>query len=318
LRLDALTSEPVSATISAIRTGASYIERTVNIEPTAAIVPLPGNVTAGTRIVLDGRPSRDDDGLPSPLSYFWTQTAGPDVAIESPQSSVTNVTPTTAGTYSFQLIVRDGQADSAPATVTFAVEPAAGGPLASFTLKKSLVAGCKTVSGTVTLSAPAPATGTVVNVSDTLAAATAPATVKVAAGATSKNFTIKSSAVAANQSGTVTVAIGAQSLSQALTLRPMGMLSLTSATASVVGGANIDLTAKLECKAGPGPITVNVSSTNPALANPVAPSIVIPLGVQTAPVAVRTQAVGVTTKPKISASAGGIVKSKTLTVTPPP
>ena len=156
------------------------------------------------------------------------------------------------------------------------------------------------------------------NVSDTLPAATPPATIKVAAGATSKSFTIKSSAVAANQSGTVSVAIGAQSLGQALTLRPMGMLSLTSATSTVVGGAALDLTAKLECKAGPGPVTVGLSSTNPAVANPVTPNVVIPLGVQTAVVTVRTQSVGTTTKPKISATAGGIVKSKTLTVTPPP
>ena len=126
-RLDALTSEPVSVSIAGIRTGASYIERTVNIEPTAAIAPIAGSVTAGTRIALDGRPSRDEDALPSPLSYFWRQIAGPDVAIESPQSSVTNVTPTTAGTYTFQLIVRDGQSDSAPATVTVRSCPALAG-----------------------------------------------------------------------------------------------------------------------------------------------------------------------------------------------
>ena len=57
-----------------------------------------------------------------------------------------------------------------------------GGPglaIQSLTLKQSEVAGCKSLAGSVTISAPAPADGTVIAISDTLIAASAPATVTV-------------------------------------------------------------------------------------------------------------------------------------------
>ncbi len=95
------------------------------------------------------------------------------------------------------------------------------------TLKSSLVAGCKSVSGTVTISEPAPATGLVVYLSDTLGAATVPATVTVPAGATTKTFTVKSSYVGANQAGLVSATLGPTTLSQPLTLRPVGMYILS-------------------------------------------------------------------------------------------
>jgi len=48
---------------------------------------------------------------------------------------------------------------------------ASGQEITSLTLKQSLVAGCKSVAGTVTLSGPAPAEGLAIMLTDTLAAA---------------------------------------------------------------------------------------------------------------------------------------------------
>ncbi len=188
--------------------------------------------------------------------------------------------------------------------------------LASFTLAREVVAGCKTVVGRVTLPSPAPPGGVVVAVSDTIAAATAPATVTVAEGATSKSFTIKTVPVAANQSGTVTVGVAAATLSQPLTVRPMGLASLGLSPATVVGGRTSTGTVKLECNAGPGPVTVDLSTSNPAVAGPVAATVVVPQGL-------KSQAFTVATNPvlsKASATIAGIAsttsKARKLTVTP--
>ena len=94
--------------------------------------------------------------------------------------------------------------------------------LQSLTLKSAEVAGCKSVSGKVTRSAPAPAGGVVVTLADTLAAATPPATVKLLEGATYKSFTVKTVAVDARQTGTLSATLGSTTLSQPLDLRPIG------------------------------------------------------------------------------------------------
>jgi len=187
--------------------------------------------------------------------------------------------------------------------------------LTAVTLKSSLVAGCKSVGGSVTISEPAPATGLVVYLSDTLAAATVPATVTVPAGATTKTFTVKSSYVAANQAGLVSATLGTATLSQPLTLRPVGMYLLSVVPSPVVGGLTATGTAKLECKAGPGPITVTLGSSNAVASVP--GSISIPAGVQSGTFQVTTTPVVATTRTTLSATANGITKTKTLSVTAP-
>jgi hypothetical protein len=172
------------------------------------------------------------------------------------------------------------------------------------------------VSGKVTLSAPAPAGGVVVTLADTLAAATTPATVKLVEGATYKSFTVKTVAVDARQEGTVSATLGSTTLSQPLALRPMGMLSVALVPTKVAGTQPVAGTAKLECKAGPGPVTVNLASSQPAVAQPVAPAVVVSQGLQSASFDITTSKVLAKTTASISGTANGITKSKTLTVTP--
>jgi hypothetical protein len=188
--------------------------------------------------------------------------------------------------------------------------------LRSLTLKSAEVAGCKSVSGTVTLTGPAPAGGLVVTLSDTLAAATTPVSVNLLEGTTSKTFTVKTVAVSGRQTGLVSATLGGATLSQTLTLRPMGMLSVSLSPTTVVGTQRATGTAKLECKAGPGPITVSLASSQPAVAQPVAASVVVPQGLQSATFDVTTSKVLAKATAAISGTANGITKSKTLTVTP--
>lgn len=199
-----------------------------------------------------------------------------------------------------------GQANLVPSTVA----------LSSVKLSKSLVSGCKSVTGTVYLTEPAPATGVKIYLSDTLDAASVSATVTVPSGALSRTFTVKSSAVAVIQAGTVSATLGPVTLGQPLALRPMQMYSVSLTPTTVVGGNLVNGTAKLECKAGPGPVLVTLASTNAAVATPTAASISVPVGYTNAPFQVETSPVAATTKATISATANGSTKTKVLTVTP--
>jgi hypothetical protein len=191
-----------------------------------------------------------------------------------------------------------------------------GPVLTSLTLKKPIVAGCKPVTGTVTLSAPAPAGGAVVTLGETLASGSVPASVTIPAGATSKTFKVTTTARADSEAGTVSATYGGTTLTKSLTVRPMSVLSIPITPATLVGGGISSGVVKLECKAGPGPILVEFGSTLPAVASTLVPNVLIPAGVQTAPVTVTTSPVTATKKPKITATANGLTKSKTLTVTP--
>jgi len=187
-------------------------------------------------------------------------------------------------------------------------------PLARLTLSKSIVAGCQSVTGTVTLPAPAPVGGTTIPITETLVSATAPASVTVPAGATTAKFVIKTSPLLALESGSVGIVVDGLAVNQPLVVRPMGLSSLVLKPTSVAGSQPSAGTATLECAAGPGPVTVNLASSRPDLANPVAASIVVPQGVKTASFDVTTNAVQARSYATISGTANGITKSKKLTV----
>jgi hypothetical protein len=177
-------------------------------------------------------------------------------------------------------------------------------------------AGCLSVTGTVTLSVAAPASGITINLSDTLVSASTPATVVIAANTSSSAFTIKTVLVAVGESGTVRATLGTTTLTQDLTVRPMGVDCLSLKPSKVAGGKAVNGSATLECKAGPGPILVELSSTNPAVATPVPSSITVPVGAQLGSFDVATSPVAEKATPSINATANGVSKSQTLTVSP--
>jgi probable HAF family extracellular repeat protein len=200
---------------------------------------------------------------------------------------------------------------------TFLLTPVLRRDLASFALSESTVAGCLNLTGKVTLTRAAPAGGTRITIKDTLAAANTPISVTIPQGSVSKSFTITTSPVAATQNGTVAAILGGTSLTKKLKVRPIGMDSVTLTPNPVVGGRNVAGTAKLECKAAPGPITVSLSSSNSAVAKPTNSTVVVPAGTQAASFTVRTFAVSANKTATISGAANGVTKSVTLGVTTP-
>ncbi len=86
---------------------------------------------AGDLILLDGTASSDPDGAPSPLSFAWTQIEGPPVTLAGADEGVASFTPTALGTYTFRLVVSDGEAeddDTVSVTIVNQAPTADAGP----------------------------------------------------------------------------------------------------------------------------------------------------------------------------------------------
>jgi PKD repeat protein len=62
----------------------------------------------------------DADG--DPLTYDWSQTAGPDANLTQTTKTFLSFMPQKAGNYTFRLVVNDGEQDSAPSQVAVKIE----------------------------------------------------------------------------------------------------------------------------------------------------------------------------------------------------
>ena len=208
-----------------------------------------------------------------------------------------------------------GEAGDDFLTIKYTV-PSSGPALSALSVSPaSFPGGCKTSSGKVTLTAPAPAGGAVVSLANTNPAAGVPASVTVPAGATTAKFTITGVTVTANQTGTVTATYGGVSKGAAVTVRPIGVASVSISPNPVVGPSSATGTVTLECPAAPGNIVVTLTSGNPAVAN-VVPSIRVPAGATTAPFHVSTSDLSVVSYANIRATANGVWKAVRLQVNP--
>ena len=189
-----------------------------------------------------------------------------------------------------------------------------GPNLKSLTLAPATVPGSKNVTGKVTLTAAATSATTV-----TLASANPDATVQasviVAAGATTATFPIHTTAVSASVSGNITATLGSTSKTAKLTVRPISVLGVKVLPTSVKGGTNSNGTVTLEAKAAPSAITVTLTSSNPTVAS-VPASKTIAAGQTKATFIVTTHTVTTSTVVTIKATANGLSKMTTLTVTP--
>jgi hypothetical protein len=176
----------------------------------------------------------------------------------------------------------------------------------------TVIGGCGSATGTVTLSAVAPTGGVVVTLSDNLAATTMPASVTVPAGARTRTFTISTAAVTANQSGTVTAKTGASTRTDTLAVRRIGVRSVRVTPNPIIGGDAATGTVTLECAAAPGNITVTLSDTLAATTLPA--SVVVPAGATSKTFQITTAAVSANQVGTLTASAGGVSKSVSVTV----
>jgi hypothetical protein len=190
--------------------------------------------------------------------------------------------------------------------------------ISSLSLNPASVVGGSPATGTVTLNAPAPADGTLVQLSTGgPSIASVPSSVRVAAGATSADFVVSTNPVDASRNVLVWGGTGEDTSSAALTVTPgpATLSSLTLNPTSVAGGLAVTGTVTLNTAAPAGGAVVALSSSNPSVAT-VPAGVAVAAGATSAVFVASTSPVTNSTTVEISATYGGSDRSAALTVTP--
>lgn len=184
----------------------------------------------------------------------------------------------------------------------------------SIVLNPSSVVGGQTLVGTITLNAPAPSTGRIINLSDNLPATTIPLSLTIPSGITSKTFTITTKAVSTSQTGSVTAKLGLYNKTASLIVRPPTISSFTLDPASVIGGNTVTATLKLNAPAPSTGAVINLSDT--LLAASVPASVTVPAGATGKTFAISTNVVTATQSGIVQAVWAGIAVPQSLEVRP--
>ena len=250
----------------------------------------------------------------APIGYQWRK-GGVNIAGATSSTYTTPATVLADSGATFDVVLSNvaGTVTSTPATLT--VSPLA---VSALGVNPASVAGVGSSIGTVTLSGPAPAAGTVVQLtSSNTSAATVPGTVTVAAGATSATFTANTLTVAAATSVTISATYQGTTKTATLTVNPpLSVQSVTLNPSTVTSGATSTGTVTLSGPAPAGGTTVQLASNNTSAAT-VPGTVTVAASSSTATFTVNTSAVSSVTSVTISATYQG-TKTATLTVNPAP
>jgi hypothetical protein len=218
-----------------------------------------------------------------------------------------------ATTYTYRVRSMNAAGDAVPSNEASATTLATS--LNALELAASVPGGAAT-TGTLTLTAPAPSGGVLVTLTSSAPGLVAvPTGVTIPAGSSSHSFPITTSAVSTSVSATVTATSSGLTRGATLTVRPVGVAVVALAPNPVASGNAATGIVLLEAPAGPGTISVALSSSNPAIAGPASVMLTF------APGSI-SQYFNITTAPgaggtaTITASANGTSKFATLTVTP--
>ena len=183
------------------------------------------------------------------------------------------------------------------------------------TLNPATLTGGANSTGTVTLSAAAPAGGAVVALtSSNTNAATVPPSVTVAAGATTATFTVTTKIVTVATVAIITPTYNGISKAVGLVVNPL-LGSLTLNPSVLIGGARSTGTVTLTSAAPAGGAVVTLTSSNPNAAT-VPPSVTVAAGAKSATFAVNTKKVTAVTQANITAKSVGASRIVTLTLNP--
>jgi len=279
-------------------------------DPPAAISGMPVNATvrlscpvsADTVLML----SVDNAGLQLPVSV--TVGAGQTTATFS------FVAPPVSAETSLHITASNSQIT---ATGTIVISPAAALGIASLTLSPPVQTGGLTLTGTLTLTAPAPSGGLMVLLISDNGAAHVLGAITVPGGQLTTEFLVVTSQVTQRVVIDITATLATQSLTASATLLPQDqapIASLTLSPSSLIGGMQNSVgTVTLTSPAGNAGVKVLLQSNNGAAAVPV--SITIPAGQMSATFEISTSPVTTITTATITASSANTVTAN-LTVNP--
>ena len=334
-----ITTEPVSgATISTLRAayGGGIQQSSIGLFPLllgtqiAAENVVGGNSFNGTITLLERAPA---GGLIVRLVSSDTALLRPPATITIPEGSTGATFPIATSPVAQSIIVSlasGTDSDGFSAARLFVILTPTGGAtlppsLASLTLSQSSVLGGTTTTGTVTLTAPAPAGGAVIPLSGSLEGeVVTPPSVTVPAGSTSANFTITAPNVLEPHWVVIQGNYGTFNGNQATTLEinpgspgPPTVFAVGVADSTVTAGDTVRGTAGIFAPAPAGGASVKLKSSNPSVVQ-VPAKIRIAQGNSANSFNITTSSVPIETSVRIDAILGGVTKSVFLNVNPNP
>ena len=179
----------------------------------------------------------------------------------------------------------------------------------------STVPGGSSSTGTVTMTGPAPAGGTVVEVSSDSSYLNVPGLLSIPAGSTSTTFTIGTTSPSVTTNATITAYALGPKVTCVLTVRAPSPTSLSLAPSTVVGGLGSVGTVTLNGQAGKGGLVVALKSSSPSASTPA--SVTVPQGANLATFNIATSSVSSGVSVTITASTPDSSAAATLALTPP-
>jgi CTP:molybdopterin cytidylyltransferase MocA len=186
--------------------------------------------------------------------------------------------------------------------------------VSGLSVDKYLIPGGTLGNGTVTMSGPV-LQDTVVKLSSANPAAFVPDSVVIPAGQQSVDFSIKTVPVANLTRGLITANVDNVTLTANYSVRPIQLDGASIQNDYVAEGTTSSAVLTLEAPAAPGPIIVNLTSNNPAVAS-VPVTVIFPAGSTTATIPIYTGSVDVNTPVLFTATTNGASRTTTLTVRP--
>jgi hypothetical protein len=220
---------------------------------------------------------------------------------------------TTSSLTATQAAILTAQAGGVTLTVPLEIDPANTVELVGLSISPDSILGGRNVTGTVTLSGNAPASGVNIQISSNDEHVRPPAVVNVPFGRNTVNFTIETLAVANAQTVTLTATTSRNIVAGKVTLLPPLQLSLEVST--IVGGGVLNGTVTL---GNPAPVTGAIIVVQSGDAGVRIPPVTIAAGQNSQTFTITTSAVAVERTVTITASYGGLSQSVFLTLTPPP
>ena len=184
--------------------------------------------------------------------------------------------------------------------------------LSSLTLSSSTVQGGVSLTGTVALGGPAPATGAVVTLLSGNSAVTVPSSVVVPAAALTTTFPISTTGVSTLTSVVISGTFYTTA-SATLNVNPAILSQLAVSPSTVLGGGPSEGTVMLNGPAPPSGAIVTLSANNAAVTVPA--SVTVPAGATSTTFPIATSGVGSLTAAVVAGSYNGS-QSATLTVNP--
>jgi uncharacterized protein (TIGR03437 family) len=254
-------------------------------------------------------------GFPVSLSSTSLAAQPPQVVRVLEGRSSLNVPVRTLPVSVVQPGVMSTQAKDVTLNAAFEVDPPQIAQLGSISVVPVSTLGGRTLEGTVTLSAAAPAAGVIVQVASDDIGVRPPAFVIIPFNQTSVKFPITTTKVDQPHLVTLVASLNRATVSTTVTLLPLVFLSLDAT--NVTGGASVNATITLADPAPPGGATVALV-TNDIAATGLPPFITVPVGQTSTVVAFQTAIVTLPRIARISAILLGVTSSVDLTIIPLP